>query len=211
MNIPQITESFYENVYKIQEELQSITKEVQLIVDHTGAYLVAENSVTRIERPTTGDTLLPYAMDAVTALEESHDLTKAVHDQDIEGLAIIAVNPASGNGQRINAYRRLGNYIHDAQTRQTATAVKQELQKRSQQNGPRMYQISLRIWTLFQEIGMPHTRKFCRITPDWTYKLPRSEFERFLQLCETLNSQVMGETINGVLWSQELPFEGGNI
>ena len=133
-----------------------------------------------------------YVIDAITTFEEGHDLTEAILDQDVEGLATIAVSPASGNGQRINTYRQLGNYIQDVQTRQTATAVKQELQKRSQQNGFRMYQISLRVWTLFQEIGVPYTRNFCRITSDWTYKLPKSEFERFLQLCETENSQDMG-------------------
>src|SRR6185436_11625478 len=106
MNTFQIAENLYKNVYKIQEELRAIPGS-QLIIDHTGAYLTVGDSVTRIERPPNNDTLLPYTMDAITAVEEEHDLTESVPDQDIEGLALIAASPINGNGQRMNAYRRL--------------------------------------------------------------------------------------------------------
>ncbi|RHZ89576.1 hypothetical protein Glove_13g282 [Diversispora epigaea] len=94
-----LTENFCENVHKIQEDLLTISEEAQLIIDCTGVYLALENSVVRIERPANNDALLKYTMDAMTAPEEGYDLTEAVHDHDLEGLASIAANFGRGSSQ----------------------------------------------------------------------------------------------------------------
>lgn len=218
MNTYQITESFSKRAYEIQEELQSVAEGAQLIIDNTGVYLTLRDVIIKIEAPAddedtarNNDALLPYVMDATTAPREEYDLTSTISDQDIEGLSAIAADPTLGSGQRINAYQRLGNYVHDAQEERTAASVKQELQERSRQNGRRVHQISLRARTLLQRIGEPYPRKFCRITPDWMYKLPKPEFERFLRLCNEVHSQVLEEIMEANLWSQELPSEGGNV
>jgi hypothetical protein len=161
-NIP-ISNGLRKRVHELRKEFSQILGEAQLIIDSTGAYLVTENAVTEIDQPTNNeiitqynDTLTIYAMDIFTALEE--------HDQaielDLDGLLRIVTDTHGTNGQRMNAYRKLGDYLQDAQLRSTVTALKRELHKRSRQNGARIYQIATRVRSLFQEIGMPYARSF---------------------------------------------------
>ncbi|RHZ78142.1 hypothetical protein Glove_167g16 [Diversispora epigaea] len=60
-------------------------------------------------------------------------------------------------------------------------------------------------------IGTPDARNFQNVMPDWIYKLPKSEFERFLQLCKTMGIQLMKDLLKIGVGLQELPFEGGNV
>ncbi|RHZ77204.1 hypothetical protein Glove_184g160 [Diversispora epigaea] len=114
----QISESFCERVNRLREELLELLRGAQLILDDTGAYLVTEGYAINLEGPTSdevmqqeNDMLLPYVLDTITAPEEVHDLMEAVFDHDIAGLLSVATNPDNPNGQRVNAYRRLGEYI----------------------------------------------------------------------------------------------------
>ena len=198
------------------EELQQISSGVQIIIDNNDAYLVTDNIITEIDPPTNNiavtqhnDMLMPYAMDTLTALEECNQTGE--DNCDIDGLLRIVTNIDSSNGQKLSAYRRIGNYLHDAQKQCAAAALKKEMQDRSHQNGLRIYQIAIRVQLLFQEIGSPYTRNFRHITPNWIYKLPKSEFNRFLQLCNTLNAQLMHDLWEFSMGSQELPIEGGNV
>ena len=153
------------------------------------------------------DTLMLYAVDIFTALEESDQ----ANEHDLDDLLRTATDISGTNGQRINAYRKLGDYLQDALLRCTVTALKRELHERSHQNGSRIYQIATRVRSLFQEIGTPYARNFRHITPDWIYKLPKSEFERFMQLCKTMGAQLMEDLEKIDAGSQELPIEGGNV
>ena len=146
MNHLQISENFCERVNKLREELVGISRDAQLIIDDTGAYLIAEgyainlgetaNNVITLQE---NDVLLPYVLDAVTAPEELHDLTEVIFDHDVAGLLSVTTDPANLNGQRVNAYRKLGEYICASQENRTAAMIKRELQEYSHQNGPRIY------------------------------------------------------------------------
>jgi hypothetical protein len=218
MNHLQISESFCERVNKLREELVEISRDAQLIIDDTGVYLITEgcaidlrgtaNDVTISQE---NDILLPCVLEAVTAPEELHDLTEVMFDHDVTGLLSVATDPANSNGQRINAYRKLGEYICISQENRTATAIKRELQEHSHQNGPRIYQIAQRIRSLAQEVGMLRPKDLHLITPDWICKLPKQEYERLLKMCGEMHSQLMNDLWGMSVGSQELPFEGGNV
>ncbi|CAG8648453.1 10346_t:CDS:1, partial [Diversispora eburnea] len=181
----QIPEGFQERVNRLRKELCEISREAQLIIDNTGAYLVVEGCGIDLVGPESSegtpqenDTLLPYALDVMTAPEETHDLTEAILDHDMAGLLSVATDPANSSGQRVNAYRKLGDYIRISQEGRTAVSIKRELQGHSHQNGPRTYQIAQRIRSLTQAVGMSQPRNLRLVTPDWIYKLPKQEHER---------------------------------
>ncbi|RHZ85997.1 hypothetical protein Glove_57g29 [Diversispora epigaea] len=162
----------------------------QVIIDNTGAYLVTESTVIEIDQPANNEitmqydnTLTMYAVDIFTALEEQD----RVINHDLDELLRIAMDIHETNGQRMNAYKKLGDYLQDVQLGIT------------------------RIRSLFQVIGMPYVRNFQNVMPDWIYKLPKSEFERFLQLCKTIGTQLMEDLLKIGAGSQELSFEGGNV
>ncbi|RHZ86142.1 hypothetical protein Glove_54g112 [Diversispora epigaea] len=67
------------------------------------------------------------------------------------------------NDQRLNAYKKLGDYLQDAQ------------------------------------LG------------NWIYKLPKIEFERFLQLCKTMGTQLMKNLLEIDAELQKLSFKRGNV
>jgi hypothetical protein len=214
----QISESFYERVNRLREELLEISSGAQLILDNTGAYLVTESYAINLGEPTSSevmpqenDLLLPYVLDAITTPEEVRDLTEDVFDCDVAGLLSVATDPDNQNGQRVNAYRRLGEYICVSQETRSATAIKQELQEYSHQNGPRIYQIAQRIRSLAQEVGMMRPKDLQLITPDWIYKLPKQEYERLLKMCGEMHLQMMSDLWGMDIGSQELPLEGGNV
>jgi len=218
MNHLQIPESFYERVNQLREELVGISRDAQLIIDNTGVYLIAEGYATNlgeatsnVTMPQENDVLLPYVLDAVTAPKELHDLTEVMFDHDVAGLLSVASDPANLNGQRVNAYRKLGEYICVSQENRTATAIKRELQEHSHQNGSRTYQIAQRIRSLAQEVGMLRPKNFQLITPDWIYKLPKQEYERLLRMCSEMYLQLESDLWGVSVGSQELPHEGGNV
>ncbi|RHZ88358.1 hypothetical protein Glove_23g256 [Diversispora epigaea] len=196
-NIP-IPDSLQKRVHELRREFPQILGEAQVIIDNTGAYLVTESTVIEIDQPTNNeittqydDMLTMYAVDIFTALEEQD----RVIGLDLDELLRIAMDMHGTNGQRMNAYKNLGDYLQDAQLGSTVTVLKRELHERSHQNGARIYQIATRIRSLFQVIGTPYARNFRNVTPDWIYKLPKSEFERFLQLCETMGTQLMEDLL----------------
>jgi hypothetical protein len=218
MNHLQISESFCERVNKLREELVEISRDAQLVIDNTGVYLIAEGyainlgeTANDVATPQESDVLLPYVLEAVTAPEELHDLTEVMFDHDVAGLLSVATNPANPNGQRVNAYRRLGEYICASQENRTAAMIKRELQEHSHQNGPRIYQIAQRIRSLAQEVGMMRPKDLQLITPDWICKLPKQEYERLLKMCSEMHSQLMNDLWSMSVGSQELPLEGGNV
>ena len=209
-----ISNNLRRKVHELRREFQQVLGEARVIIDNTGVYLVTENSVTEIDQPTNieidtqcNDTLMIYAMDIFTALEEQNQAI----DLDLDGLLRTVMNIHGVNGQRMSAYKRLGDYLQDAQSTYTVTVLKKELHDRSHQNGARIYQIATRVRSLFQEIGTPYARSFRNVTPDWIYKLPKSEFDRFLQLCNTMGAQIMEDLFESGVGSQELPIEGGNV
>lgn len=214
MNNISIPNGLRRKVHELRREFSQISGEIQIIIDNTGAYLVTENTVIEIDQPTNNeiipqcnDTLMNYAMDIFTALEEPDQAI----DHDLNGLLRIVTDVRGTNGQRMNAYKKLGDYLQDAQIESTVTALKRELHERSHQNGARIYQIATRVQSLFQEIGTPYARSFRNVTPDWIYKLPKCEFERFLQLCKTMGAQLIEDLLEMDVGSQELPLEGGNV
>ena len=214
MNNISIPNGLRKRVHEIRREFLQILGETQIIIDNTGAYLVTENAVTEIDQPTNSeiitqynDTLMIYVTDIFTALEE-HDPSD---DPNLDDLLRIVTDVHGTNGQRMNAYKKLGDYLQDALLGSNVTTLKKELHERSRQNGARIYQIATRVHSLFQEIGTPYARSFRNVTPDWIYKLPKSEFERFLQLCKTTGTQLMEDLLEMDIGSQELPFEGGNV
>lgn len=214
MNTIPISNGLRKRIHDLRREFQQILGEAQIIIDNNGAYLVTENAVTEIDQPVNNeliaqydDVLMTYAIDTLTALEE-HD--QAV-DHDLDDLLRIVTDVSGTNGHRMNAYRKLGDYLQDAQLKCTAASLKKELHRRSQQNGARIYQIAIRVRSLFQEIGTPYARSFRNVTPDWIYKLPKTEFERFLQMCKTMSTQLMEDLFGADVGSQELPIEGGNV
>jgi hypothetical protein len=218
MNHLQISESFCERVNKLREELVEISRDAQLVIDDTGVYLIAEGcainlrgTVNDVAISQENDVLPPYVLEAVTAPEELHDLTEVMYDHDVAGLLSVATNPANLNGQRVNAYRRLGEYICVSLENRTATEIKRELQEYSHQNGPRIYQIAQRIRSLAQEVGMIRPKDLQLITPDWICKLPKQEYERLLKMCGEMHWQLMNDLWGMSVGSQELPFEGGNV
>jgi hypothetical protein len=214
----QISESFCERVNRLREELLEISSGAQLVLDNTGAYLVTEGYAINLGEPTVSevmpqenDMLLPYVLEAVTTSEEVRDLTEAMFDHDVAGLLSVATDPDNLNGQRVNAYRRLGEYIGTSQENRSATAIKQELQGYSHQNGARTYQIAQRVRSLAQEIGMLRPRNLKLVTPDWIYKLPKQEYERLLKMSGEMHLQLMNDLWGMNIGSQELPLEGGNV
>jgi hypothetical protein len=214
MNNILISNGLRKKVHELRREFSQTLGEAQIIIDNTGAYLVTENAITEIDQPTNNkiitqynDTLMIYATDIFTALEEPDQAI----DHDLDGLLRIVTDVHGTNGQRMNAYKKLGDYLQDALLRSNVTTLKRELHERSHQNGARIYQIAIRVQTLFREIGTPYARSFRNVTPDWIYKLPKSEFERFLQLCKTMDAQLIEDLLEMDAGSQELPFEGGNV
>jgi hypothetical protein len=214
MNTIPITNGLRKRIHELRKEFQQILGGAQIIIDSTGAYLVTESSVTEIDQPMNNenttqysDALTIYAMDVFTALEEQDQAT----NHDLDGLLRIVTDIHGTNGQRMNAYKKLGDYLLDAQLRSTVTVLKRKLHEQSQQNGARIYQIATRVRLLFQEIGTPYARSFRNVTPDWIYKLTKPEFERFLQLCKTMGAQLMEDLLEIDEGSQELPIEGGNV
>ena len=214
MNNTLISNSLRKRVHELRREFSKILGETQIIIDNTGAYLVTENTVTEIDQPINNeiitqcnDTLMIYATDIFTALEEPDQTI----DYDLDGLLRIVTDIHGTNGQRMNAYKKLGDYLQDALLRSNVTALKRELHERSHQNGARIYQIATRVQLLFREIGTPYARSFRNVSPDWIYKLPKLEFERFLQLCKTMGAQLIEDLLEMNVGSQELPFEGGNV
>ena len=214
----QISESFYERVNRLREELLEISSGAQLILDNTGAYLVTEGYAINLGEPTNSevmpqenDLLLPYVLDVVTTPEEVRDLTEAVFDYDVAGLLSVATDPDNQNGQRVNAYRKLGEYICTSQENRSATAIKQELQGYSHQNGARTYQIAQRIRSLTQEVRMLRPKNLQLVTPDWIYKLLKQEYERLLKMCGEMHLQLMNDLWGMNIRSRELPLEGGNV
>jgi hypothetical protein len=214
----QVTEGFYKRINQIRRELLSISREAQVVLDKTGIHLIAEGKTVNLAEPAIStrimredDSLLPYVMDAVTAAEEEYDLTEAVPGHDATGLLSIATNPNNSSGQRMNAYRKLGEYIYDAQQELTATALKQELGEYSQRNGARTHTIALRARSFSLEVGILYPKRFQHITPHWVYRLPKQEYERFLQSCRELNLHVTENIYEELVGSQGLPLEGGNI
>ena len=159
MNTISIPNNLRKRVHELRRELQQILGEAQVIIDNTGAYLVTGDAVTEIDQPTNNeiitqynDTLTTYTMDIFTALEEPDQTI----DLDLDGLLRIVTDMHSTNGQRMNAYKRIGDYLQDAQLQYTVTALKRELHERSHQNGARIYQIATRVRSIFQEIGSPY-------------------------------------------------------
>ncbi|CAG8603968.1 11746_t:CDS:2, partial [Diversispora eburnea] len=147
----QVTEGFYKRINQIRRELLSISREVQVVLDKTGIHLIAEGKTVNLVEPAIStrimredDSLLPYVMDAVTAVEEEYDLTEAVPGHDATGLLSIATNLNNSSGQQMNVYRKLGEYIYNTQQELTATALKQELEEYSQRNGTQTHTIALR-------------------------------------------------------------------
>ena len=214
----QISESFYERVNRLREELLEISSGAQLVLDNTGAYLVTEGYAINLGEPANSevtpqenDMLLPYVLEVVTTSEEVRDLTEAMFDHDVAGLLSVAMDPDNLNGQRVNAYRRLGEYIGTSQENRSATAIKQELQGYSHQNGARTYQIAQRVRSLAQEVGMLRPRNLKLVTPDWIYKLPKQEYERLLKMSGEMHLQLMNDLWGMNIGSQELPLEGGNV
>ena len=198
--------------------MRQVSGEIQLIINTNEAFLMIGDQVLEIEKSVTfrpsmqnDDVLLPYVMEAVTTLEEGSDLTEVMAGDDIEGFLNVATNSDNSAGQRLNAYWKLGDCLHTIQPACTAAALKRELQKYTKQNSARLYQIAMRTKFLFDKIGMPYVKNFRNITPDWIYKLPKPEFNRFLQLCDAINEQVIDELWNANVWLQELPIEGGNV
>ncbi|RHZ85382.1 hypothetical protein Glove_66g43 [Diversispora epigaea] len=57
----------------------------------------------------------------------------------------------------------------------------------------------------------PFVKNFRNVMSNWIYKLPKSEFERFLQLCKTMSTQLIENLLEIGVESQELPFERGNV
>jgi hypothetical protein len=212
----QISESLYERISRLREELLEVPGDVQLIIEKTRAYMITEGCVINLEpasvvAPQEKDVLLPYALDMVAAPEEVHDLTETVSSHDTGGLLVIATDPANPNGQRLNAYRKLGEYIQISQESRTATSIKRELQEHSHQNGSRIYQIAQRTRTLASEVGMLRPKSLQLVTPDWLCKLPKQEYERMTKMCGEMHLQLMNDLWGMGLGSQELPLEGGNV
>ncbi|CAG8640148.1 21427_t:CDS:2 [Dentiscutata erythropus] len=119
----QFPESFLERVNKLRRELNEISREVQLMIDGTEAYLMVEGcEINLVERykinlvelssnegaPQENDILLPDTLDVVVAPAEMHDLTRAMLNHDVAGLLSVAMDLAVLKKQQVNAYRRLG-------------------------------------------------------------------------------------------------------
>ncbi|CAG8606724.1 9846_t:CDS:1 [Diversispora eburnea] len=111
-----------------------LARDAQLIIDSTGAYVILGNNVMNLMESVSDDMLFPYVMDVMTTSEEGYDSKKDMSDSDITGLLSIAINPTNSNGQRVNAYRRLGDYIHTAQMERTTISIEQEFRTYSYQN-----------------------------------------------------------------------------
>src|SRR3954466_12466007 len=95
----QISESFYERVNRLREELLEMSTGAQLILDNTGAYLITEGYAINLGEPANNeaisqesDILLPYVLDVVTTPEEVYDLKEAMCDHDIAGLLSVATD-----------------------------------------------------------------------------------------------------------------------
>ncbi|CAG8585253.1 8301_t:CDS:2 [Diversispora eburnea] len=146
----QVPESLRRKIRQIREELMVLAGDAQLIVDSTGAYAILGDNVTNLMESVSDNTLFPYVMDVMTAPEEGYDSTKDMSDSDITGLLSIAINPTNLNRQRVNAYRRLGDYIYAAQMERTTTSIEQEFRTYSHQNGSRIRTIALRTKGLAQ-------------------------------------------------------------
>ncbi|CAG8791834.1 6657_t:CDS:2, partial [Dentiscutata erythropus] len=206
-----VPESLRRKIRQIREELMVLARDAQLIIDSTGAYVILGDNVTNLMKSVSDDTLFPYVMDVMTAPEEGYDSTKDMSDSDITGLLSIAINPTNSNGQRVNAYRRLGDYIHAAQMERTTTSIEQELRTYSHQNGSRIRTIALKAKGLAQGAEMLRPKDLYSVTPDWLYRLLRQEYERLVQICGKTNSRTTLNYSNNDVGSQELPFEGGNV
>ncbi|CAG8590688.1 10095_t:CDS:1, partial [Diversispora eburnea] len=74
------------------------------------------------------DMLLPYVLDVIAVPEEIHDFTEAVFDYDIAELLSVAKDPDNFNGQQVNTYRRLREYVSISQKIHMAMLIKYELQ-----------------------------------------------------------------------------------
>jgi hypothetical protein len=204
----QVPENLRRKIRHIREELMALAGNAQVIMDSTGAYAIFGDEMMNLMEDASDDMLSPYIMDVTTAPEEEYDLTKDTPDFDVPGLLSVAVNSANPNGQRVNAYRRLGEYIHVAQMKRTTTSIEQELREHSRQSGPRLRTIALRAKGLAQGTEMLRPKDLRKVTPDWLYRLSKQEYERLVQTCEEANLQRIR---NNEVRSQELPFEGGNV
>ncbi|CAG8601736.1 7_t:CDS:2 [Diversispora eburnea] len=92
----QVTEGFYKRINQICRELLSISREAQVVLNKTGIYLIAEGKTVNL-----------------VELAIKYDLTEAVLSHDATGLLSIATNLNNSSGQRMNAYRKLEEYVYD--------------------------------------------------------------------------------------------------
>ncbi|RHZ76274.1 hypothetical protein Glove_199g82 [Diversispora epigaea] len=114
----------------------------------------------------------------------------------------LATDMHGTNSQRMNTYKKLGDYLQDAQLGNTVTVLKRELHEQSYQNGAQIYQIATRIYL--------HAKLFWG--PEIAILGKKVEiFERFLQLCETMDTKLMEDLLKIGVGSQELSFEGENV
>jgi len=130
MNSTPISNGLRRKIYELRAEFQQILGEAQIIIDNTGAYLVTENSVTEIDQPTDDllvtqydDALMLYAIDIFTALEQCDQY----NELDLDGLLRTVTDISGTNGQRMNAYKKLGDYLQDALLRSNVTALKKRI------------------------------------------------------------------------------------
>ncbi|RHZ88309.1 hypothetical protein Glove_23g266 [Diversispora epigaea] len=164
------------------------------------------------------DTLTMYAVDIFTALEEQDQVIVT----DIHGT----------NGQRMNAYKKLGDYLQDTQLESTVTVLKRELHERFHQNGAQIYQIAtsgnflylLEIGVGSQELPFEEGNICGEKLGDYLQDtqlestvtvLKRELHERFhqngAQIYQIATSGNFLYLLEIGVGSQELPFEEGNI
>ncbi|CAG8509978.1 2979_t:CDS:2 [Diversispora eburnea] len=94
-----LPESSQRKIRQICKELMVLAKDVQLVVDNMGAYMILRDNITNLIESVSDNTLFPYIMNIMTIPEERYNSMKNMSDSDISGLLFITINPTNSNRQ----------------------------------------------------------------------------------------------------------------
>jgi len=114
-------------------------------------------------------------------------------------------------GDKIYAYFRISNYIHDRKLLGLkAHVIRQEIKKLAKQISNRIYTIARRVGQLMDTLGPPKTRTFRILSPDIIFRLKKRDWDDLCDYATTIASPLTLIEEEVLLTSQELSPQGGN-
>src|SRR6266487_4610256 len=114
-------------------------------------------------------------------------------------------------GDKIYAYFRISNYIHNRKLLGLkAHVIRQEIKKLAKQTSDRIYTVARRVGQLMGALGPPETRTFGILSPDIIFQIKKTDWDNLCDYAVSVGSQQTNMDEEILLTSQELSIQGGN-